>query len=81
MLHHIFDAEFMTHQLPAAMNSLKEINPKWFKNGVNVINDIKNSNNTDDFKELIDLIDKGFPTYEIELEKVESKIYFLAGLV
>ncbi len=81
MLNHIFDAEFMTHQLPTAMNRLKEINPQWFKNGVNVINDIKNSNNTDDFKELMELIDKGFPTYEIELGKVESKIDFLAGLV
>ena len=81
MLNHIFDAEFMTHQLPTAMNRLKEINPEWFKNSVSVINDIKNSNNTDDFKELMELIDKGFPTYEIELGKVESKIDFLAGLV
>lgn len=81
MLSYIFDTEFITSQLPTAMNKLKEINPDWFKNGVSVINDIKNSNNTDSFKELMELIDKVFPTYEIELGKVEYKIDFLSGLV
>ena len=81
MLNYIFDENFMTHQLPTAMRKLKEENPKWFSNGVSIINDIKKSNNTDDFKELMDLIDKGFPTLEIELGKLKSNIPFLAGLV
>lgn len=81
MLNHIFDAKLMTHQLPVAMKELKRINPEWFKNGVGIINDIKRSNNTDNFEELMKLIDKGFPTYEIELGKVESEIPFLIGSI
>lgn len=80
MLNFIFDQDFMTRQLPSAMRKLKEINPKWFEDGVGIINDIKRTNNTNDFKELIELIDKGFPTYEIKLGKIEFKIDFLAGL-
>jgi hypothetical protein len=81
MLNYIFDDNFMTHQLPSAMRQLNEVNPDWFRNAKNILNDVKRSNNTDDFKELMDLIDKGFPTYKIELGKVDAKIDFLSGLV
>lgn len=81
MLNYIFDDNFMTHQLPSAMRKLNEINPEWFQNAKNILNDVKRTNNTDDFKELMELIDKGFPTYKIELGKVDAKIDFLAGLV
>jgi len=80
MLNYIFDASFFTHQLPTAMRTLQEKNPEWFQNGVNIINDIKRTNNTDDFAQLMELIDKGFPTYQIELGKIDSKIEFMAGL-
>ena len=80
MLNYIFDANFFTHQLPTAMRTLQDKNPEWFQNGVNIINDIKRTNNTDDFAKLMELIDKGFPTYQIELGKIDSKIDFMAGL-
>ena len=80
MLNYIFDANFFTHQLPTAMRTLQEKNPEWFQNCVNIINDIKRTNNTDDFAQLMELIDKGFPTYQIELGKIDSKIEFMAGL-
>jgi hypothetical protein len=81
MLNYIFDDNFMTYQLPSAIRKLNEVNPEWFQNEKNILNDVKRTNNTDDFKELMELIDKGFPTYEIELGKVDAKIDFLAGLV
>lgn len=80
MLNYIFDENLMTHQLPTAMRKLIEVNPDWFKNGVDIINDIKRSNNTDDFNELMRLIDEGFPTYEIGLEKIDYHVPFSAGL-
>jgi len=81
MLNYIFDENFMTHQLPTAMRKLIEANPEWFQNGVSIINDIKRTDKTDDFETLMNLIDKGFPTLEIELGKVDLKVDFLAGLV
>ncbi len=81
MLNYIFDDNFMTHQLPSAMRKLNEVNPQWFQNAKNILNDVKRTNNTDDFEELMTLIDEGFPTYQIELGKVDAKIDFLAGLV
>jgi hypothetical protein len=81
MLNYIFDENFMTHQLPIAIRKLNEVNPEWFQNAKNILNDVKRTNNTDDFEELMTLIDEGFPTYQIELGKVDAKIDFLAGLV
>ncbi len=40
MLNYIFDEDFMTHQLPTAMNRLKELNPNWFSGMVDVLNDV-----------------------------------------
>ena|SRR5690625_864606 len=81
MLNYIFDENFMTHQLPTAMRELQKQNPEWFSNGVSIINDIKRSNDTDDFEKLMNIIDNGFPTLEIELGKLKADIPFLAGLV
>ena len=81
MLNYIFDTNFFTHQLPTAMRTLQKKNPEWFQNGVNIINDIKRTNNTNDFAQLMELIDKGFPTYQIELGKIDANIDFKAGLV
>lgn len=80
MLNYIFDQDFMTHQLPTAMRKLNDLNPKWFSHGVDILNDIKCSNETNDFSELMILIDKGFPTYEIELGKCQIEINFFSGL-
>ena len=81
MLNYIFSDSLMTHQLPTAMRKLKEVNPKWFSDGVAIIDDIKRTNNTDDFQKLMELIDNGFPNFEIELGNVDFKTPFLAGLV
>lgn len=81
MLNYIFDENFMTHQLPTAMSKLRELNPKWFSDAVSVIDEIKASENTNDFKELMKIIDFGYSTFEIELGKMKSDIPFLAGIV
>ena len=81
MLNYIFDDNLMTNQLPTAIRKLKELNPKWFSDAVDVLNDVKRTNNTDDFVELMNLIDNGFPTFEIELGKLDFKTPFLAGLM
>lgn len=80
MLNFIYSDNFMTHQLPTAMRKLKELNPTWFSQGVILLDDIKTGNGTNNFKELMDLIDRKFPTLEIELEKADIKIDFMAGL-
>lgn len=81
MLNYIFDDNLMTHQIPTAMRKLKEVNPEWFSNAVGVINDVKRTNNTDDFEELMSLIDEGFPTFEVELGKVNGSFSILDGLI
>ena len=81
MLNFVFDENFMTHQLSSAINKLKEVNPKWFQDGVDIINDIKRTNSTDDFTELMQIIKKEFPTYKLELGKIDAKIEFTDGLV
>lgn len=72
MLNYIFDEDFMTHELPDAMRKLQEVNPKWFSDAVGIIEDIKRTNKTDDFNELMKLLEISFPTYEIELGKLKS---------
>ena len=80
MLNYVFSDNLMTHQLPTGMKKIKEINPKWFADGVNVLNKIKDAYQTDNFKELIEIINNDYSTYEIELEKVDFSINFMAGL-
>ena len=80
MLNYIFNDNLMTHQLPEALRVLKETNPDWFRAIQSILNDVKRTNNTDDFMELMELIDMGFPTYEFELGKIDYKISFLSGL-
>ena len=81
MLNYIYSDNLMTHQLPTAMRKLKNLNPQWFSKGVSIIDDIKQTNNTNDFPKLMKLIDVGFPTHKIKLEKVDNKIDLMAGLV
>lgn len=80
MLNYIFDQNFMTHQLPTAMRKLKELNPKWFSDAVSVIDEIKAIEETNDFLELIKVIDFGYSTFEIELGKCHIEISFFSGL-
>ncbi len=80
MLNFIFDENFMTHQLPTAMDVLVKENPEWFKKGVVIIANIKLTNKTNDFKELMKLIDEGFSTHKLKLGKIKPKIGFLSGL-
>jgi len=41
MLNFIFSDNLFTHQLPSAMRKLNEVNPKWFADGVQLIEKIK----------------------------------------
>lgn len=79
MLNYIFDANFMTHQLPTAMRKLKELNPKWFSDGVKTIDGLK-ANYDDDFIKIIGVIDNDFNNFEIELGKCSAEIPFGSGL-
>lgn len=81
MLNYIYSDNLMIHQLPTAMKNLEDLNPQWFSNGVDILNDIKRTNKTDDFIKLMELIDSGFPTHKIKLEKLDEKIDAFAGLL
>ncbi len=80
MLNYIFDDNLLTHQLPTAMRTLQDKNPKWFEDGVNIINDIKKANKTNEFVDLMNIIDNNYENYQIELIKIDSRIEFTAGL-
>lgn len=82
MLNFIFSENFFTHQLPTAMKKLKEINPRWFDEAVMKLDYIKQTNDTNDFAELMKIIDSFHSDYEIELEKIDNaEIKFSDGLV
>jgi len=81
MLNFIFDENFMTHQLPSAMMALKEENPKWFNDGLYILDGIKGKHQTTNFHVLMALIEHEYSSVEIELGKCSRKIDFLAGLV
>jgi len=70
MMNYIFDESFYTHQLPTALATLQLISPEWYKNGVDLINDIKYTNKTGNFEELMEIIDNNFSTHQIELFKI-----------
>lgn len=81
MLNYIYDDELYTHQLPSAMKRLIKLNPDWFQRGVDAINTIKETHGTNDFGELMEILDEHYPTREIDLGRIDEKIGFLAGLV
>jgi len=70
MMNYIFDEDFCTHQLPTATATLQLISPEWYKNGIDLINNIKHTNKTDNFEELMEIIDNNFSTHQIELFKL-----------
>ena len=69
ILNYIFSANFYTHELPMAMDILKELNPEWFKFGVDLLNNIKAKYETNDFEELMDIIDNFYSEEYIILKK------------
>ncbi len=74
MLNYIFNTKFYIYQLPKAMDILLEDNPDWFRAEVNFLQTIKEKNKTDDFQELMNIIDKEYPTYKIKLKKHKMRI-------
>ena len=71
ILNYIYDGNFMTHELPLAFKHLKEVNPKWFSDGIDFLNKIKSENNTNDFLELMKIIDEQYSDFEIEIDKID----------
>jgi len=69
MLNFVSGESLMTHQLPHAMDKIRELNPKWFSDGVNTLNKIKEKVGTNDFKALIAYI-KENPPENIVLSKI-----------
>ena len=72
MINYVSDANLFTHQLPEAMIRLKEKSPLWFKQGVDVIQDIKEKYGTDDFTELMKIIDSDYPDVKITIERLKK---------
>ena len=77
MLNFIFSDSLYTHQLPYAMDRVKALNPYWFAFGLGVIAGIKSKHNTNDYNELMNIIDLEYEDFEIELGKIDEKIPFL----
>jgi hypothetical protein len=72
MLNYIFDTSFMTHELPEAIEKLKELNPEWFRIAVSVIDEIKVTEETNDFEKLMEIMDFGYSKFEVELHKINE---------
>lgn len=75
MLNYIYSDSLYTHQIPTAMRLLKKENPKWFADGVEVINGIKKKVG-DDFGTLMYYIDNHHSKALVELGKLDNKISF-----
>lgn len=73
MLNFIFNGNLSTHQLPSAMYKLKLINPKWYNDAIMKLQYIKESNATNDFNELMNIIDSFFSDYEIEIFPISKE--------
>lgn len=81
MLNYVFSENFMTHQLPPAMIKLKEVNPEWFADGKKLIEDIKTKHQTNDFNDLMKIIDEFYSDRRIILEKIDGEPFsFFDGL-
>lgn len=76
MFNYIFSDNLFTHQLPDAMRELIKNNPSWFSDAVSIIDEIKKIKDTDDFEELMKIIDSEYEKFEIELGKVDVRIPF-----
>lgn len=73
MLNFIYSTSFFTHQLPTAIKDLRNQNPKWFSDGVELINEIQFVEQTDDFDKLMEVIDTSFKDKKITLGKLTLK--------
>ena len=80
MLGFIFSQDLYTHQLPTSFDKLKAANPGWFANAKKLLDDIKSVAGTNDFKELMAIIDEYYPDTTITLEKLDDSVSFTAGL-
>ena len=73
MLNFIFNGKLSTHQLPSAMYKLTSINPKWYNDARMKLQYIKESNATNDFNDLMSIIDAFFSDYEIEIFPISKE--------
>jgi hypothetical protein len=70
MLSYIFDRSLATHQLSSALHHLRYDNPKWFSDAVDIVDEIKIMEESNDFDHLMKVIDLGYSNFEIELQKL-----------
>lgn len=80
MLNYIFSDSLFTHQLPTAMKAIREVNPDWYLHGVALLDGIKEDAGTNDFNEIMQVIEKSYSECEIELVKIDKEILFSDGL-
>jgi hypothetical protein len=79
MLNHIYNEDFMTHQLPVVFGYLKQENPQWFKDLKEEIKVVKDEYGND-FQTLIDVIKMNNKEHDIpqfaDAEKAGLLDYF-----
>lgn len=71
MLNYIFESDFMTHEITNAIEDLNNINPKWYSDGVIKLEFMKIVNGTDDFDELMKIIDTFHSDQTINIERIK----------
>lgn len=76
MLDYIFDCKLATHQIPTTIRKLQELNPAWLKGAVVIIEQIKEKEGAENFKQIIHSLDSGYANVMIELEKIDATIDF-----
>lgn len=73
MLGFIFSADIMTHQIPEVMNRLKRIYPHWYSEGRVLLNEIERKVGSDNFNDMMDIIEKEYADYTLNIEKINQK--------
>lgn len=74
MLNFIFNTSFYTHELPEAMRKLMDLNPIWFSEGVYLLGAIKEEYDTDDFLELMRIINDNYSDTFIEITPINQEL-------
>jgi|SRR6185503_19373348 len=74
MLNFIFSANFMTHELGEAFDKLIDLNPVWFSEGAYIIQQIVEEYKTNDFAQLMKIIDENYSETFIQIEVFKPEL-------
>lgn len=73
ILGYIFDVHIMPHELPRAINRVKLLRPDWYLDGLRIVSEIKEKENTKGFMELLEIVDKKYNNAYVNLDKLPYK--------